>query len=359
MIRKAVLVARDFAGSYGLGELARELVRGGVECATFLGMGRPFEATPVDILRAVKKTDSVIVGRSSSADLAEPEIAAMDAAIKNKVPAYMYSDGWLSLLPWFRDYYGELRCLFVLHDYCLRQVKRVFPNVAVVVSGNPEWETFFPGPTYEADRQKVVEKLRGMGASSAWAKLILVPGVKDRDLNLQLWREVGQAAEQLSGNFCLVASMHPGDLNEPADYQNALAGLGLPKLFLHKGAGVGTAQVVPASTWVIASLSTLGDRACCQRKRVIDYATPQAMARFEQLNALLPVSERRIWPPCQAAASRLVTGGMEELQETMRQIRTKEGFAEQRKRQRRFYGSRAPSPGTAVKIMAEQIAFWQ
>lgn len=353
-MRKAMLVARDFAGSFGLCELAGELGRRGMECLTFLGMGRPLGATPCEIRAVAARSDYVVVGRSSSPELAEPEMVALESAFSAGVPAYMYSDGWISMLPWFAEYYAGLEYLFVLHQYCSDQVQRALPGIAPVVCGNPEWETFFPGPGYEAERQNITRKLCSMGAP-AGAEFILVPGNKHRELNLELWADVAYAAEQLPGDFCLVASMHPGDACGPADYQDAFGKLGLPKLFLHKEHGISTAELVPAMTWVVGSLSHLGDRAGCQGKRVIDYVTPGAMARLEEMNALLPQEERRIWPPCQAGASRLVTGGVEDLKEVMEFLKTKEGIREQRRNQERFYARGGFEPRTAVKIMADHI----
>ncbi len=352
-MRKAVLVARDFAGCFGLAALKAALETLGMECVEFLGFGKPLTAGLDEIGAAAANADVVITGRSSSAELALPEIVALQAGLEAKRPCFIYSDGWFNLPPWFREFYEQLACLFVLHESCILQVWRVFPKAKVLKSGNPEWEEFFPGPDYSVQRTAMRARLQAVGAP-ADAQLILVPGVKVMEHNLTLWGDVAAAAASQSGKFCMIASMHPGDQTDPFDYEVLLAA-NLPTVFLDKTTGISTAQVVPASDWVISSCSTLGDRGSCQGKRVIDYVSPAAMARHRFLNLLLPEEEQGIWPPCQAGTSLMVTGGVEELEAAMQEMSTPEGFVPYRQAQLDFYGERGPAPGTAVRVMAEEI----
>ncbi|KKW29981.1 MAG: hypothetical protein A3K06_01065 [Candidatus Doudnabacteria bacterium RIFCSPHIGHO2_01_52_17] len=351
----ALLVGRDFAGCSGVDRLGNELEKRGHNVNRALGFGKPLTATLDDIRRMVGTASFVVTGRSSSAALAEPEVVALEAALETKVPAFMFSDGWISLLPWFRDYYDKLARLFVLHDYCWSQVKRVFPETCSTVSGCPEWEEFFPSANYDEEKTRVQRLLRELGVP-AGVQVILCPGVKDRNLNLELWGDVARAASTASEKFCLLASMHPGDLNDPDEYKRELsARVRVPLFFIRKGDGVNTAQLVPPSDFVIGSLSTLGDRACCQGKRVIDYVSPTALEGLAGLNSLLPEGERRIWPPCQiAGASRLALSSTE-LETAIHELSTPEGFAPYREAQKRFYGERGPRPGRAVDIMAGAI----
>jgi hypothetical protein len=264
-------------------------------------------------------------------------------------------------LPWFERFYEELACLFVLHPYCAGQVSRVFPRVRVKVSGNPEWEEFFPGPDYMLEKAQIENKLIDLGAPKD-AQLILCPGGKDRDMNLELWGDVAQAAAEVRRHkFCLVVSMHPGDRNDPdANEKDLSARAQVPVIFIHKERhGINTAELVPASDFVIGSLSTLGDRACCQGKRVIDYVTPTALDRLAELNALLHEAERRVWPPCHVAgdifgASRFATTSAG-LKLAIDDLSMQSLQRLQREAQKSFYGKTGPAPGTAVRIMADEI----
>ena len=353
MQKKVVLVARDFAGCFGLKALKATLETLGMECVEYLGFGKPIASPLGEIRSAVERADAVVVGRSSSAELAEPEIEALAAGMNAGIPCFMYSDAWVTLLPWFREFYERMACLFVLHEFCAGQARWVFPEMNVVVSGNPEWEDFYPGPDYDAKRAEMREWFWEMGAP-ADAQMILVPGVKTREHNLILWSDVAEAASRLGG-FCMVASMHPGDRNDPAGYRNDLAELGVPMIFLNRDSGVSTVELVPACDWIISSFSTLGDRACCQGKRVIDYISPQAHARLVFQNSLLPVEKQVVWFPIEAGASRLVTGGVDDLETAIAEMSTPEGFAPYRQAQLRLYGEQGPAPGTAAGIMAAEI----
>ena len=354
-MKTALLVGRDFAGCNGLDKLGIEVEKRGYEVKRALGFGKPLDSTLDDIRRIVGAASLVVTGRSSSAALAEPEIAALETAVETKVPAFMFSDGWISLLPWFQDYYDKLARLFVLHDHCRSQVKRIFPETRSTVSGCPEWEEFFPSANYDEEKTRIQSLLQKLGARAA-ARYILCPGVKDRNMNLELWLSVANAAIAIDSNFCLLASMHPGDLNSAEEYQRELSTqVQIPMVFVQKTMGVNTAQLVPISYFVIGSLSTLGDRACCQGKRVIDYVSPTALEGLAQLNSLLPEEERRIWPPCQIAGASRLTFSPAELDTAIRELSTPEGFAPYREAQINFYGERGPRPGTAVNIMAEAI----
>lgn len=354
MPKTAVLVGRDFAGCYGLRALANELERRDVQCQSFLGFGKPVSYSAKKIEAAIKSADFVITGRSSSDELAEVEIAALEAGMSTRKPCFMYSDGWVSLFPWFRDFYEKLACLFVPHKYCADQVSRVFPKVQVVVSGNPEWEEFFPGPNYAQEQKSMRKRLEKLGAP-AKASFILAPGSKDLDLNLELWRDVGKAASMVGGNLCLLASMHPGDRSNPTIYRQELSStVKVPLVFASKEQTGETKELVPVSDFVISSFSTLGDRGACQGKRVINYISPDAFSFLAQQNALLPPRERGIWPPCHKGDSRLVFGSSDELVHAMEEMSNVLGFISYRIAQKLLYRKK-PAPGQAVGIMADEI----
>src|SRR3989338_1259507 len=89
---KVVLVAEDIAPSSAFELLAAELRNRGHAVTDLLGDGKVFPDTFEVVQREVRKASVVVVGMSSSAELAKPEMVACEEATRGGVSFGFYGD---------------------------------------------------------------------------------------------------------------------------------------------------------------------------------------------------------------------------------------------------------------------------
>src|SRR3989344_3709375 len=206
---KVLFVARDVAPSDALQRAANVLKDKGEYVITCLGHGKPGQ----DISAAtalVGQADRVVIGMSSSPELAEIEIAAASAAKNLGVTYGFYLD---TANCHEREWFGTLRdnasfFLVINEKECIKVANR-FPNARIYVTGNPSREdAFFPRFT----REKVREKL---GVSER-ETLVLAPGGKSPVVNIAIWSTLLDALEEAQPipgdtSFQVIFAPHPGD----------------------------------------------------------------------------------------------------------------------------------------------------
>lgn len=214
-----------------------------------------------------QEADVVLLGMSSSPELAEDELAACEAAVKNGIPLALFADTFRSWArPWFEPYREAVSALFVVSPTEAEKARELFPNAKIVASGNPTWEGFF-FPKYRRD--EVRAKLEVGDVDS----MILVPGSKSLAVNMLLFGGVIDAAIMLGEAYGQVfVSLHPGDKNPPKLYKELADYSPIPVKFVLRDFMSGS-EMIPGADVVVESASTIGIEAACQRVPVVEYFT--------------------------------------------------------------------------------------
>lgn len=255
--------ARDFGPRFALEKITEELL---------INKSAQFTATPQDV-------DVVLLGMSSSPELAKEELAACEAAVKNGVPFCLFADTFRAWArPWFEPYREVASVLFVVSPAEAEKARELFPNAKIVASGNPTWEDFFfPKYTREEVRQKL-----GVTENQIMA---LVPGGKNLAVNMLLFGGVIEAVNifLLKRTFKIILSVHPadGNYNGNACIYDDLARFSRMKVVVVPKNVFPGPDMIPGCDVVVQSFSTIGIGAACQRKPVIEFLTYAGLANME------------------------------------------------------------------------------
>lgn len=314
MVKKIVFVARDAAPSGAFALLADALLKRGHTVASLCGGGKPLAVGIPEIERVAGEANLVVLGMSSSEELAGPELAAGEAARKNGVAYGFYGDvrncwGRAREGAWFAPLAKEAAFYLGVNETDAETAREVFPNAELIGTGNPlREEMFFPKVTREEVRGKL-----GIGDDTC---LILAPGGKCAAVNIGLWSALADAVAIPFRKLQVILACHPGDrtpfaldgvvvAKAVADGAGAgevenLHTLGIYDEIVKFGGGkfrivpkaeMDTASLVVGSDLVIEFGSDLviefgsseGMRAACLRIPVITYATELALNRLESM----------------------------------------------------------------------------
>lgn len=204
---RVCLVAHDFAPSAAFEKLAT-VIHG--EVVTFLGHGKSISASIEEIQKEVLVSNIILIGMSSSKELAEAEIAASETAMKANIPFGYYGDIYhcherARSGAWFAPFREHASFFFAINEVEARDAKRIFPNAECVATGNPLWEDFsFPKLTREEARAKLF--------ILADETFILAPGGKSPIVNVLVWGALIDAVSQICDKrFTIILAPHPGD----------------------------------------------------------------------------------------------------------------------------------------------------
>lgn len=213
----------------------------------------------IDSLSGSDEADVVLIGMSSSLELAQKEISAAQECCKRGVSFGFYSDTFGTFRrPWFTEYRDKASFLFVVNEDEARSAKELFSNAQIVVSGNPLWGNFF-FPKYS--RGEVRSRL-GVGEDD---RMILCPAGKNLTANILHLGGVIEAVSRLDKNpsrYKVFFSKHPGDLNsidvygDLVKYSRSLVRVVTKEEFLGS-------DMIPGADVVIESASTMGIEAAC------------------------------------------------------------------------------------------------
>ncbi len=348
LAKRVLLVAQDFAPQKAFHPfLADALGEKGLQVQLVLGgKGPPTTGQILGAISAVRDCDILVCGMSSSSELATAEIAAAEEAVAGGIPFGFYADTFgVVNRPWFmsKALQGLASFVFVVNQEEARNAKTLFPNVDIVVSGNPEWEEFaFPEKTREEVRTELKVILR--------EHLILCPGGKSLAVNILHFGAVIGAVRQLVGQKRVILSLHPKDPN-PVELYKELVELSSVPLQV---AETSTLDILPGVDLVVQSASTIGVAAAIQRIPVIDFFSEIALARMEK------VTGAREWKLCQKGVSKAVCSYPTTLADWMNAYlggpfgRLTEEMKIMRQNQEKVF----PKPserGAAVRIMADHI----
>lgn len=365
---RIVCVARDAASSRAFARLAPVLRERGATVVTFLGNGKPLTDSIAVIVEWVRTSDCVILGMSSSAELAVPEIAAAHAARDSKIPYGFNLD-----IPHCekREWFGELRdCasfFFAPSEKEREVVARQYPRAKVFATGNPlREEDFFLPLTHEEVRER-------LGVTDN-ENMILAVGIKSPVVNLGMWSLLMDA---LDGDmrFCVFLAYHPGDRTVTAvdpDLARKIArergisldeALKLPEVSLDiygdlmksppKNVRVAllpssfeTAHAVPGADIVVEFGSSVGMTAAAQRVPLITLSTAIGRQRF------ISVSGTDVTEAMECGVTKVVKADADCLKEEIDELLA--DFHDLREKQE----ANLPKPterGAAIRKMADAV----
>ena len=274
---KAVLVARDIAPSNAFKMLAEKLP-GSV---LFVGSGKPLSVTEGEIAAAVKESDVVLLGMSSSFELATREREAGEAAYASNKPYGFYADtfGCAVTRAWFGPLRDNARFVFVLNESEAEKARELYPNAKIVASGNPTWDDFFyPKLTREESRAKL-----GIKDDETF---VLCPGGKLLAINMQHWGMVLEALKHMSDyygysirSWQAVFSRHPGDQSAPDAYAELVKFSDISAKVVAPDE-MKSSDMIPGMDFMISCCSTVEIEAVCQRLPVVSYIPHTGQVRM-------------------------------------------------------------------------------
>jgi hypothetical protein len=205
------LVARDAAPSRCFHGLFESLISRGHSVDLMVGDGRPVEVS----IDTVCLSQLILLGMSSTAKLAEPELLAGQIACDAKIPYGFYGDVprcWARARKgaWFEELAKGASFYLAADEDDVEAAREVFPeSTRLVAVGNPLREQMaFP----KYSRQEARE-LMGIDAPD---RMVLVPGGKSVVGNILLWHFAVTLMERVNnffdeGKVHLVLAIHPGD----------------------------------------------------------------------------------------------------------------------------------------------------
>lgn len=281
---KVALVAQDIAPSLAFEMLTAELTSRGHEAKLLVGKGKVFPVTLDEVRKVVREADIVVVGMSSSAKLAGPEIAACEEAVsqKQKIPLGFYGDTYhcherARADCWFGPYRRHADFFLAINQSEADSARNVLvkPTLISVATGNPTWEDYF-FPKYT--RAEVRSKYHIADDEI----LVLAPGGKSPVVNILLNGLLVEAMTGWDRKSKIFIAYHPGDRTPYAvdpDKENSLLNIysdlkvfsPVPVEFLPND--VKTSDVLPGADIVVEWGSSLAIEAAHQRIPVISVST--------------------------------------------------------------------------------------
>lgn len=359
MIRKAVLVARDAAPSGCFKRLEPVLKDCGFDVELIIGEGKPLTKTMDDIAFAASNASVVVLGMSSSLDLAEPEIVAGKFAKNAGVPYGFYGDVprcWARARTgaWFEELARSAVFYFGVTQADADAAREVFPNAKLIGTGNPiREEMAFPRFTREEVRANL--------GITPQEKLVLAPGRKFVGGNMALWAIVIDALSLLAKGgqgFQLVLATHPGDraphavdvtTQKEMKLYDQLASLSpVPARIVGRNI-LTTSDMVPGADIIVEFGSSIGIEGAYQCVPVVSLGLEVLFREYER------VSGNRTLEAVECGISELVVPDASKLADKIKNLLTPAGFARMRVRQKEVC-PRPTERGAALRKIADAIA---
>lgn len=358
--RKVVFVASDVAPSGCFKRLEPILKERGLDAVLFIGEGKPLNKSLEEVALAVSNASVVVLGMSSSFELAQAEITAGDAARNAGVPYGFYGDVprcWARARKgaWFENIATDASFYYGVTQADANAGRQVFPNAQLIGTGNPLREDMaFPSFT----REEVRAKLNIVPEE----KLVLAPGGNFFAAgNMASWVVVIDALAILAAedwHFQLVLTVHPGDrIPYAVDavtkkgmrlYEDLVSFSPIPARVVTNDI-LTTSDMVPGSDIIVEFGSSIGIEGAYQ-------GVPIVSLGFEILFRMLERSSGiRTLEAVGCGLSELVIADASKLADTIRRLLTPSGFAPMRARQKEL----CPKPtmrGVALRNIADAIA---
>ncbi len=345
--RWITMVARDLAPSRAFEMMKAKLEDRGVRVAPYLGGGKPLPGSMSQIVSDIANSKLLLLGMSSSAELAKEEVEAAGIAMENGVPFGFYADIFgTSSRAWFAPFREKANFVFVLSEVEAEMTRKLFPNAEVIATGNPVIESsFWPAKSALVTR-------RTLGVVDDSDLLLYCTAGKDLEVNRLHFKAVVDAVSSLWDRkiFKIFFMLHPGDQNIPSAYEDAIRAEGVQARLMQgkdiKAIGFSSLDVIGACDLMVAAASTSGIEAACLRKPVIDFFSPPGLKRMKEQTG------SDTWPPCEFGISRPafcashIANAIPDL--------LGGGFSEMRAKQEAYFPTPA-EPGQAVRKMTASL----
>lgn len=293
--RPVTLVAGDFAPSRALLRVAEKLAAK-ARVHAFIRQHEPIGALETDLA-------AVMIGMSSSEELAAAELAAGYFAIEHHIPLAVFADIEPTVgRPFFADLRPHVALVAVVNERARANAQKLFPAATVVAAGNPLWEDFFR-PRYSRD------EIRSQFEVPAGIPVLLVPSGKDEAINRLHFTGVASAVAELGREVVVIVSLHPGLTAADRDmYASIFSGIAA-RVVHRETDGLTSDDLIAGADVVIPSASTIGVAAACQRVPVVNYFTEAALDRLERATG------SREWPAVRDGTELLVIDDPKKLAE--------------------------------------------
>lgn len=359
MNRKVVLVGRDAAPSGCFKQLEPVLKERGCDVGLFIGEGKPLAKSVDEIALAASSANVVVLGMSSSLELAQPEIAAGEAAKRAGISYGFYGDVprcWARAQSgaWFERLAPEAAFYLGVTQVDADAARMVFPSARLIGTGNPlREEMAFPRFTREEIRAKL--------NIAPEEKLVLAPGEKFAAGNMASWTVVMDALASLTEEgqcFQLILSAHPGDRTPYAVdsatqkgmklYDELISFSPVPARIVTKDV-LTTSDIVPGADVIVEFESSIGIEGAYQNVPVVSLGFGILFRRLERESGM------RILEAVDDGLSELVVADASKLADAVRRLLTPGGFAKMRAKQQEL----CPKPkerGAVLRKLAEIIA---
>lgn len=356
--RKAVLVARDAAPSGCFKHLESVLKERGFSVDLIIGEGKPIVKTAEEIMLATSHANIVILGMSSSLELAQPELVAGKTANNSGIPYGFYGDVrrcWARARTgaWFESLASNTAFYFGVSQEDANAAHEVFPNAKLIGTGNPlREEMAFPRFT----REEIRSKLNILPKE----KFVLAPGNKFAGGNMASWTILMEALSLLTTDnqsFQLILATHPGDRTpysidtatqkEMRLYDELVSLSPVPARIVGKDI-LTTSDMVPGADIIVEFGSSIGIEGAYQSVPVISLGFETLFGRLKQ------ASGTRMLEAVEDGVSKLVVADASKLANEIRILLTPDGFASMQERQKTIYPKPAER-GVALRKIAEAI----
>ncbi len=340
--KRIVLVARDAAPSRAFSKLGPVLEESGFVVQLFANDGKPLVETEAEVLSAVTQANFVLLGMSSSKELAKVEIMAGEKANALGITYGFYGDirrCWARARPgaWFERLASNAKFYLGITQEDAGAAVNVFPNASCFVTGNPlREEMAFPRFTREEVRTKLNINPR--------EKLVLAPGNKFAAGNFTSWTTIMEALSLLTKKnqyyyFQLILATHPGDRTpfaidsttqkELKLYEELIKFSPVPARLVGKEV-LTTSDMVPGADIIVEFGSSIGIEGAYQNVPVISLGFEVLFRRFEQ------VGGTRMLESVEDGISELVVGNVAHLADRISTLLTPVGFSQMRANQERM-----------------------
>jgi len=347
-VSKVLMVAHDTAPSNAFELLKEHLIGSDVDTRALFGSGGPLPVSLEQIEEEARSAGIVLIGMSHPEANTKEEVAAAVAARDAGVPFGFYADTYGAHTRVNPELLRQASVLFVINEEEAADARSRHPGVDAVVSGNPEWETFF-FPNYSRSE---VRNLLGVSADET---LVLVGGDKTPVANCLLWNMVAEAMFDFPEPRRMVIAPHPGDTTARDVYNEILNFPDLDvRMVTRDDDGLSTGDMIPGADLFVSLCSTMDIAAACSGVPVIDLLT----GRIALDTVETAFGSRNGWPLPTLGVSREIVGddGYRNLGRTMKGLLDESGEVRQwmLRRQAEVY----PKPherGTAVRIMGKTL----
>lgn len=354
-----VCVARDAAPSRTFMKLEKTLQETGLfNVKLFVGDGKPITNSIEEIAGAVSNANLVLLGMSSSPELASPEILAGMWAMKHRIHYGFYGDirrcwGRARQGAWFESLSEGAAFYLGVTQVDADAARKVFPNARLIGTGNPlREEMAFP----KYSRDEVRAKL-GVTPDNV---VVLAAGGKLCAGNMASWAILMDAlvlTNKPLDLFQLILSTHPGDrtpfaidkeTQKDLRLYNELAQFSPVATRVVSKDEIATSDLVPGADVIVEFGSSIGIEGAYQQVPVITIGFEILFRRNENIGG------SRSLESVDGGLSDLVGPDAIALARKIQELLTLEGYSSMRQQQMETC-VKPTERGAALKRMATAI----